>query len=161
MKVERNLEDFLGCKIRKTEEGFEISQSRVIEDFVRRTNFKLTSKVHKIPSAPGFTVIHANKELDTVLNDQEQKIYQSGIGTLLYLVKHSRPDLLNCTRELSKAMDVATPGQFKELKRVSNYVIQTKELNLKIMPEERKNEKIELDIFQTVIIVLTNQIKEV
>ena len=39
-------------------------------------------------------------------------------------------------------MDIATPGQFKKQKRVLNYAIQTKELNLKI-----KNEKVELEIF--------------
>jgi len=34
---------------------------------------------------------------------------------LLYLVKHSRPDLSNRTQELSKVMDKATEGHMKEL----------------------------------------------
>ena len=50
---------------------------------------------------------------------------------LLYLVKHSRPDIANATRELSKVMDKPTPAAMKELKRVMKYVIDTKNYGLK------------------------------
>ena len=36
------------------------------------------------------------------LTDEEQASYQSGVGSLFYLLKHSRPDLSNSVRELSK-----------------------------------------------------------
>ena len=58
-------------------------------------------------------------------------------------------------------MDIATPGLCKELKRVLSYAIQTKRLKMKIRPEEKKNERVELPFFQIAIIVETNQIKEV
>ena len=51
---------------------------------------------------------------------------------LLYLVKHSRPDLANATRELSKANDHEIPVAYKELLCVIKYIISTKNLRLKI-----------------------------
>jgi hypothetical protein len=53
---------------------------------------------------------------------------------LLYLVKHSRPDIANAVRELSKALDGTSPAGFKELLRVLKYVIDTKDLALKMEP---------------------------
>jgi len=67
-----------------------------------------------------------------VISNEEQKQFRSIIGSLLYLVKLSRPDLNNAVRELSKVMDGATPGQMKELKRVLSFVSATKNKGLKM-----------------------------
>ena len=40
--------------------------------------------------------------------------YQSGVGMLLYLVKHSQLDIANATRELSTADNDANPVACKE-----------------------------------------------
>lgn len=53
---------------------------------------------------------------------------------LLYLVKHSRPDIANPVRELSKVLDGATQKAFKELHRVIKYVLDTKTWGLKFKP---------------------------
>jgi len=70
------------------------------------------------------------------ISDHNQKLYRSGVGMLLFLVKHTRPDLSNGTRELSKVMDKATEGHMKELCRVIKYVIDTKNKCLKLRPED-------------------------
>ena len=44
---------------------------------------------------------------------EEQQIYWSGVGMPLYLVKHSRPNIANLTRELSKANDGVNPAAYK------------------------------------------------
>jgi hypothetical protein len=54
---------------------------------------------------------------------------------LLYLVKHSRPDIANAVRELSKVADGATPGHWKALIRLIKYVIDTENHKLKIKPK--------------------------
>ena len=54
---------------------------------------------------------------------------------LLYLVKHSRPDIANAVRELSKVADGATPGHWKALIRVVKYILDTSNLALKIKPK--------------------------
>ena len=47
------------------------------------------------------------------MDEKEQKSYRSGIGTLMYLVKLSRPELSNTVRELSKVMDEGTEKHSK------------------------------------------------
>ena len=70
------------------------------------------------------------------MTKEEQKIYRSGVSTLLYLVKHSRPDIANAVRELSKVMDNPTPYSMKELKHIIKYSIDTKDYGLKIHLKE-------------------------
>ena len=66
---------------------------------------------------------------------------------LLYLVKHSRPDIANVVRELSKMMDGATPAAFKELKRVIKFVLDTRTFGLKIEPKLGDKEKWSMTIY--------------
>ena len=63
----------------------------------------------------------------------------SGVGMLLWLVKHSWPDIANCVRELSKVLDGTTEAAYKKMLRVIKYVPDTKNLGLKIKPTEGRN----------------------
>ena len=54
---------------------------------------------------------------------------------LLYLVKHSRPDIANAVRELSKCMTGANAAAFKELMRVIKFVLDTRAYGLKLAPK--------------------------
>ena len=56
-------------------------------------------------STPSFKLARV-KEGEGVLLPEEQTLYRCRVGIHLYLVKHTRPDLANAMRELSKAMDV-------------------------------------------------------
>ena len=53
------------------------------------------------PDTP-YKGIVINQETDTKIAYDIQKIYRSGIGLLLYPVKHSQPELFNAVSELSK-----------------------------------------------------------
>ena len=53
------------------------------------------------PGTPRFTARRIENPEDKV-NPEDHEIYRSGVGTLLYLTKHSRPDICNPVRELSK-----------------------------------------------------------
>ena len=74
---------------------------------------------------PGFHVVRNIPEA-VFISDNDQKLYRSGVGMLLFLVKHTRPDLSNSTCKLSKVMDKATEGHMKELCRVIKYAIDTR-----------------------------------
>jgi hypothetical protein len=50
------------------------------------------------------------------------------------LVKHSRPDISNAVRELSKVADGATPRHWKTMTRSIKYVLYTENYGLKIKP---------------------------
>ena len=60
------------------------------------------------------------------VNPQDHEIYRSGVGTLLYLTKHRRPDICNPVRELSKTMDAPAPAHLKEMYKVIRHVLSTK-----------------------------------
>ena len=78
---------------------------------------------------------------------EDQQIYQSGIGMVLYLVNNSWPDLTNATREFSKSNDSANPAAYKELLHVIKYVIETEKLGLKIEPTGNFNKPWEVICF--------------
>ena len=71
------------------------------------------------------------------MSAEKQTLYRSGVGMLLYLVKHSRPDIASCVRELSKVLDGTTDCAFNEMLRIIKYVLDTKTLGLKIEPDDK------------------------
>jgi hypothetical protein len=54
--------------------------------------------------------------------------------SLLYLIKYSRPDLVNVVRELSTCMDGSNLAAYKEMLRVVKFVLDTKDYCLKLNP---------------------------
>ena len=86
------------------------------------------------PGTPSFRITRPGPD-DPVIDATQQKRYRSGVGMLLYLVKHSRPDIANAVRELSKSLDRSTPAAYKEMLRVVKYVLDTPTLGLKIFPQ--------------------------
>ena len=86
---------------------------------------------YKTAMGPGQVIIRPDEE-DELLDDEKQKEYRSGVGMLLYLLKHSRPDLSNSVRELTKVMDGATKGHLKAMQRVIKYVLDTKRWRLRM-----------------------------
>ena len=69
--------------------------------------------------------------LEDKVNPKDHEIYRSGVGTLLYLTKHRRPDICNPVRELSKTMDAPVPAHLKEMYKVIRHVLSTKGYGLK------------------------------
>ena len=86
-------------------------------------------RVTLTPGTPGF--IGAKQyEGGAQINEDQQQEYQSGVGNLLYLTRHSRPDIANAVQELSKSMDGASKLQFREMLRVIKLVLHTRDLSL-------------------------------
>jgi hypothetical protein len=70
-------------------------------------------------------MVRPKSKAEMIAEDQQQH-FRSTIGTLMYLVKLSRPDIANPVKKISKVMNGAAPGHEKELKRLSQSVLQTK-----------------------------------
>ena len=64
------------------------------------------------------------------MDDQMQKQYRSGIGSLLYLVKHSQLDFLNTVCKLSKVIDGANGSHMKAFLRAVKFVQTTQDYKL-------------------------------
>ena len=82
------------------------------------------------PGTPRFTARRL-ENLEDKVNPEDHETYRSGVGTLLYLTKHSRPDICNPIRELSKTMDAPAPVHLKGMYKVIRHVLSTKGYGLK------------------------------
>jgi len=128
------LKDYLSCEIKldkKRKMGW-IGQPHLLKDLEEKFGEMTEHLVeYRTPGTPGIGVSRPT-DGDDGIDSERQTIYRSGVGMLLYLVKHSRPDISNAVRELSKSVSGATEYAWKELMRTIRYVLDTKELGLKM-----------------------------
>jgi hypothetical protein len=131
------MENFVGCRLIKTTDTMWIHQPKLLKQ-LKESFWHLieTNRVFGTPAAPK-TVILRPIEGDPKISEKDQSTFRSGVGMLLYLVKHSRPDLANAVRELTKVLDGATPGHWKALMRVIKYVLDTEYYGLKLQPKKK------------------------
>ena len=98
MKDPTRLEDFLGVQIVQSYDGKKawLGQPTIIKSLEKQFVEKVTKKTMTItPGTPGF--------IGGKVDEKTQSMHRIGVGTLLYLTKHSRPDITNPVRELSKS----------------------------------------------------------
>ena len=88
---------------------------------------------YRTPGTPNVGLRRSPESAPEVSKEDHAK-YRSGVGMLLYLVKHSRPDIANAVRELTKLMDKPTLAAVKEMKRCIKFVLDTAEWGLRIFP---------------------------
>ena len=88
-------------------------------------------KNHKTPGIPKFLVVSLTVDSKKI-SAEDKNTFWSGVGMLLYLLKRSRPDIANATREVSKVNDGANPSEFHQLLHVIRYLHNTKNLGLKL-----------------------------
>ena len=137
LTIEPNLMDYLSCEIRfdRLKEKAWLGQPHLIKNLDKKFGEMVKSgQTYRTPGTPGLGIIRP-KEGDLTISEEDQTLYRSGVGMLLYLVKHSRPDIANSVRELSKSMSGATEAAFKELKRVIKFVLDTRTYGLKLQPK--------------------------
>ena len=129
-----NIEDFIGCRIEKENQSILLSQPDLIKKMLKKFGEKtLNMREYETPAPSGTHIIRCQDD-EAKLSDEEQAEFRSGVGSLLYLLKHSRPDLSNSVRELSKVMDAANKAHQKALFRAIKFVEQTQERKLVLSP---------------------------
>jgi hypothetical protein len=135
--VEDKLTDYLSCEINfsKNKKKAWLGQPRLLLNLEKKFG-KTVEKLqtYRTPGTPGIGILRPETEEEKI-SDEEQSEYRTGIGMLLYLVKHSRPDIANAVIELSKSVDGATYASLKEMRRIIKFVLDTKEWGLKIKPK--------------------------
>jgi hypothetical protein len=102
-----------------------------------KSNFKdlveENTRVFKTPSTAKILFI-CPKKSNPLIPPGKQNQFRMGVGVLLDLVKHSRPDISNSVRELSKVADGATEGHFKALSQTIKYSIGTEDSGFLLQP---------------------------
>ena len=135
MKDPTSLEGYLGAQIVQSDDGKKawLGQPTIIKSLEEQFGEKVAKKkMTTTQGAPGF--IGGKVDDISKVDELTQSMYRSGVGTLLYLTKHSRPDITNPVRELSKSMDGASMAHVTEMYRVINFVLETKTLGLRMVP---------------------------
>ena len=111
-----------------------IHQSKLIKKIYSEFNDDLKSfKCKKTPMTPGQYITSTDDKNEDLCNMKLHKRYQSGVGSLLYIVMNSRSDLSNCVRELSKSMKNSSNDNYKSLCRVIIYLYDTKTLGIELI----------------------------
>ena len=96
LKMDKALKDYLSCKIIVNKDTTKAvpQQSHLIktleEDFGEMVKGMAN---YRIPGTRGKGLMRANGAVD--VSKEKHKVYRSETGKLLYLVKHTRPDIAN------------------------------------------------------------------
>jgi hypothetical protein len=112
---------------------------------------KLTENFEKLKgkrktNTPGTPrTVQVRPEKENVVGKEEHKEFRSGVGSLLYLLKHSRPELSNPIRELSRCMSGPGKDNIEEMYRVIKWVMDRPNIGLKIKPKITRNEAGEIE----------------
>ena len=135
VKDPRSLEDYLGVQIVQSNDGKKawLGQPTIITSLEKQFGERVAKKKMTIrPGTPGF--IGGRVDDISKVDEKTQSMYRSGVGTLLYLTKHSRPDITNPARKFSKSMDGSSMAHVTEMYRVINLVLEMKILGLRMVP---------------------------
>jgi hypothetical protein len=122
------VKNFIGCRLVHSTDGktIHIFQPKLIKNLEDSfSQYINTNRKYQTPGAPKTAVMRPEKG-DSVLSLKDQTKYRSGVGMLLYLVKHSRPDISNAVRELTKVLDGATNAHWKSLIHTIKFVLDTR-----------------------------------
>jgi hypothetical protein len=134
------MEYFVGCHIIENSKHdiIWINQPKLIKNLEENFgNLITTERVYKTPAAPKSIVMRPAPG-DVLITLDEQHKYRSGVGMLMYLVKHSRPDIANAVRELTKVLDGATEAHWKAMMRIVKFVLDTRNNSLQLYPQFEK-----------------------
>jgi hypothetical protein len=97
------MEHFVGCHIIESanQEALWIHQPKLLKNLNKHFGSTVAEigRTYPTPASPRFVATRP-LEGDPVLEPTEQKKFRTGVGMLLYLVKHSRPDIANAVGKL-------------------------------------------------------------
>lgn len=121
---------FLGLDIKKDSAGhYSMSQSNYI-DKIAKTHSLENVKRQTIPLNSGYYKLNHEK---TLPNNNE---YRSLLGSLLYIAVNTRPDIAAAINILAQKTSSPSEADFTELKHVLAYLLNTKDLRLKLYNAE-------------------------
>ena len=116
VKIQHFLADYFGSEFHMNKEKMKgwLGQPSIIKSLDQKFGERaMKERVSLTPGTPRFTARRLENHEDN-LNAEDHETYRSGVGTLLYLTKHSRPYICNPVRELSKTMDAPAPAYLKK-----------------------------------------------
>ena len=108
---------FLGMQILRSENMITIDQERYIESVVEQFNMS-DCKPMATPGEVNLKLVKASGEYELV----NPKLYRSLVGSLLYIGKQTRPDILHIVNQLSRFLENPDMSHWKAAKHVLIYL---------------------------------------
>jgi hypothetical protein len=123
MSVMEELKYFLGFQIKQLQEGTFISQTKYIQEILKKFGMK-NAKPIKTPMGT-----NGHLDLDTGGKSVDQKVYRSMIGSLLYLCA-SRPDIMLSVCMCARFQANPKEAHLRAVKRILRYLVYTPKFGL-------------------------------
>jgi hypothetical protein len=134
--VTENMDDYLSCQVivNKDKTKAWVGQPHMVKKIISKFKDLISNLPrYKTPGTPGYGLV-LSKEGEECIDEERHALYRTGTGMLLYCIKHSRPDIANAVRELSKCLSRPNEAAYKEMLRVIKYVHDTPDLGLRMEP---------------------------
>ena len=131
VKIQHNLTDYLGCEFHMNEERTRewLGQPSIIKSLEQKFGDRaMKERLSLTPGTPRFTARRLENPEHKV-NPEKHVTYRRGVGTLLYLTKHSRH--LEPSERTVQTMDAPVPVHLKEMYKMIRHVLSTKGYGLK------------------------------
>ena len=127
------MDEYVGCSIERTDTYLKLTQPVKIQRLIDEFGYD-GSKALSTPVKPGsvlaFRAIDSPKS-----NAEDTKKLPSVIGMMLHVVRHSRPDCMNPTRELSSHMSNVVDVAVEHMDDMCHHVVATKDRGVIIAPD--------------------------
>ena len=116
---------FLGMQILRSHDKITVDQTKYIETVLQEFNMS-DCKAVATPGEVNLKLVKSNEGKKLV----DPKRYRSLVGSLLFIGKQTRPDILNIVNQLSRFLDKPDESHWKAAKRVLRYLKGTTDLRL-------------------------------
>ena len=116
---------FLGMRILRSEDGVTVNQEKYIANVLKQFNMS-DSKPKVTPAEVNLKLVKDDGEHQLV----DTKLYRSLVGSLLYIGKQTRPDILNVVNQLSRFFEKPNTTHWQAAKHVLRYLKDTINLRL-------------------------------
>jgi len=129
------LNEYIGNKIERVgEDAIRFVQTVLVQSF--EDEFDLGNRCYNTPAQPG-TVLMRPAESEDVLSPADQTTLRSGVGKLMYLMQHSRPDIAQPVRDLARYMTRGNSKTMDAMIRCMRYVLCTRDAGLLLRPSRK------------------------
>ncbi|CAB4040247.1 Hypothetical predicted protein, partial [Paramuricea clavata] len=116
---------FLGMQILRSHDKITVDQTKYIETVLQEFNMS-DCKAVATPGEVNLKLVKSNEGKKLV----DPKLYISLVGSLLFIGKQTRPDILNIVNQLSRFLDKPDESHWKAAKHVLRYLKGTTDLRL-------------------------------
>ena len=116
---------FLGMQILRSHDKITVDQTKYIETVLQQFNMS-DCKAVATPGEVNLKLVKSNEGKKLV----DPKLYRSLVGSLLFIGKQIRPDILHIVNQLSRFLDKPDESHWKAAKHVLRYLKGTTDLRL-------------------------------